>query len=288
MPAPPRAPRDPRIADPKHPLGLVEWPALALFLGATGLFCGSSCAAVVGLTPAWLSVALNAISLFVLFTVAHDAAHGSISAHDAVTRWLGRLSTVAFAPHSGFPTFRFIHMQHHRFTNYSDGRDPDFYTHTGPRWQLPLRWLTVDLHYVLFYLRQLPKRPRAEVAEMAITWGLALLLAAALIATGYGRDLFVLYVLPQRLAIGFLAWAFDYLPHCGLERHTSLSNRYRATRNLVGAEWLLSVLLLNQNYHLVHHLHPRLPFHRYLAVWRSREADYLAHDPALMKLFARK
>ena len=33
--------------------------------------------------------------------------------------------------------------------------------------------------------------------------------------------------------------------------------------------------------HLVHHLHPIVPFYRYLAVWRRNEERYLEGDPAL-------
>ena len=60
-----------------------------------------------------------------------------------------------------------------------------------------------------------------------------------------------------------LAWWFDWLPHHGLE-DTQSENRYRATRNRVGLEWLFTPLMLSQNYHLVHHLHPSVPFYRYL------------------------
>ena len=39
--------------------------------------------------------------------------------------------------------------------------------------------------------------------------------------------------------------------------------------------------MLYQNYHLVHHLHPLIPFYRYLAVWRRNEETYLEGEPAL-------
>ena len=54
----------------------------------------------------------------------------------------GGWPTPFFAPHASFPTWRFIHMQHHRFTNHDDGSDPDHYTMRGPGWQRPLRWVT--------------------------------------------------------------------------------------------------------------------------------------------------
>lgn len=270
-----------RIPHPDEPTPLIAAPVLALFVGALALWIGSTALALTDSWPLALSIPLNAIASFLLFTVAHDAAHHSISSSPRITSWIGRVATAMFSPHAGFRTWRFIHMQHHRFTNQPDGRDPDQYTHDGSRWTLPLRFLTVDLAYLVFYLPQLRTRPAGERRELFATWALIGAAMAALIATGHGVELLLLYLLPIRLAIVFLAWSFDYLPHHGLEHATAQSDKYKATRNRIGLEWLISPLLLNQNYHLVHHLHPTIPFHRYVAVWRRRERDYLERDPAL-------
>lgn len=274
-----RIKRIPSPDEPRPPL--IAKPVLALFAGGLALWIGSSALALTGTWPLALSVPLNAIASFLLFTVSHDASHHSISSSARVTSWIGRVATAFFAPHAGFRTWRFIHMQHHRFTNEDDGRDPDHYTNVGPRWALPLRWLTVDLYYMVFYLPQLRSRPRGERRELYATWLVIGGAGAAAIATGHALELIALYLGPARLAIVFLAWSFDYLPHHGLEHATAQTNRFQATRNRIGLEWLLSPLLLNQNYHLVHHLHPTIPFHRYVAVWRKREDAYLEQDPAL-------
>ena len=50
----------------------------------------------------------------------------------------------------------------------------------------------------------------------------------------------------------------------------------------------MTPVLLYQNYHLVHHLHPLIPFYRYIAVWRRNEAAYLAGDPELSTVRGRK
>ena len=55
----------------------------------------------------------------------------------------------------------------------------------------------------------------------------------------------------------------------------------KTTRNRIGWELLLTPALLYQNYHLVHHLHPLVPFYRYLTVWRRNEPRYLEGGPAL-------
>ena len=53
-------------------------------------------------------------------------------------------------------------------------------------------------------------------------------------------------------------------------------------------EWLFTPLMLSQNYHLVHHLHPSVPFYRYLATWRRNEEAYLEHDAAIATVFGQQ
>ncbi len=269
-----------RIPSPEEPVPRISVPVLGLFVGGLGLWLGSAWMAVADLWPWPLSTLVSAIASFILFTVAHDTSHRSVSTSEAVNVWMGRVAALFFAPHAGFHTWRFIHMQHHRFTNHEDGSDPDAFTQRGPRWQIPLRWITIDLYYMVFYLPKLRTRPRREKVELVATWLVVGAVCVAAIATGHLFELVVLYFLPIRLAILWLGFAFDYLPHNGLH-HTPRTDKFKTTRNRIGLEWLLSPLLLYQNYHLVHHLHPIIPFHRYLAVWRRNEDRYLSHDPAL-------
>ena len=269
-----------RIPDPAEPVPAVAWPTLALFVSALAIASVSSALAVADVLPWPVSTLLNAIASFMLFTVSHEASHHSASSDDRLNLWMGRIATPLFAAHAGFSAWRYIHMQHHRFTNESDGRDPDHYTNRGPRWLAPLRWITIDLWYIVFYVPRIRSRPRAEKVETAIQLLVVAAASAALIVTGNAFWLLVLYVLPLRLAILALGWAFDYLPHHGLHE-TASENRFGTTRNRVGAERILSPLMLYQNYHLVHHLHPVIPFYRYVKVWRRAEQDYLANDPPL-------
>ncbi|SOJ57592.1 1,2-phenylacetyl-CoA epoxidase, subunit E [Mycobacterium simulans] len=107
------------------------------------------------------------------------------------------------------------------------------------------------------------------------------------IVTGNLWTLAVVFLIPQRIGATVLAWWFDWLPHHGLE-HTQRSNRYRATRNRVGAEWLFTPVLLSQNYHLVHHLHPSVPFYRYLRTWQRNEEAYLERNAAISTVFGQQ
>jgi ring-1,2-phenylacetyl-CoA epoxidase subunit PaaE len=268
------------IPDPDEPVPRLNWPTILLLAGGISVFLASTALALTDTWPWWPSVILNAIAAFVLFTVSHEASHHSASSDGTINTWLGRLATPFFAPHAGFRMWRFVHMQHHRFTNHADGSDPDHFTHRGARWTQPLRWLTIDLWYIVFYVPKMLTRPRGEIIEAVVTWIVLLSIAALAIVTGNGVALLVLYFLPVRIAVFTLGWAFDYLPHNELTA-TPQEDRFKTTRNRIGLERLLSPLLLYQNYHLVHHLHPVVPFYRYIAVWRRAEDEYLANDPAL-------
>jgi ring-1,2-phenylacetyl-CoA epoxidase subunit PaaE len=268
------------IPNPREPVPAIALPALGLFVAGLALFFGSVALAWNGSLPWPLSVLLSTVAAYMLFTVAHDASHRSLSRYEPVNVWLGRISLLFFAPIAGFATWRYIHMQHHRFTNDHGGNDPDGYTMRGPGWQRPLRWLTIDLYYMRWYLPRLASRPRKDKIELGATWLVLVGAIAAFVATGHVVELLVLVLLPLRLAVMWLGFAFDYLPHHGLH-HTPTEDKFKTTRNRIGLERVLSPLLLYQNYHLVHHLHPLIPFHRYIAVWRRNEDRYLEGDPAL-------
>ncbi len=268
-----------RIPSPDEPVPAVAWPTIGLFVGGLGLWLGSSALYLAGTWPWPISTVLNWFAAFLLFTVAHEASHRTISTSERLNTWLGRVAMFILDPLAGFQLFRFVHMQHHRFTN-DVASDPDYFTSHGRVLSLPLRWATIDLKYLRFYLPKLRSRPGHEKIEQAISWLMLAAVVVAALETGLGFELLVLLILPSRLALFGLGWSFDYLPHHGLP-FAGRVDQFKTTRNRIGLERLLTPALLYQNYHLVHHLHPIIPFYRYIAVWRGNEEHYLRRDPPL-------
>ena len=260
---------------------MVAWPTIALFVAALGLYIVATTMGLRGSWPLAAVVCCNAVATYCLFTVFHDASHGSISLNRTLNDWLGRIAILTFSPLPIFRSFRYIHMQHHRFSNEAD--DPDMWCGAGSKWTLPLRWATLDLHYYAWYLPKLFSRPKAEIRETLITLAFSFTLLAALISQGAGMALLLYWLLPSRIAIFFLALAFDYLPHSPYKA-TDAENKYIATSIRAGWEWMLTPLLLSQNYHLVHHLYPLAPFYRYIKLWRARESFHLAQTPLIRSI----
>ena len=264
----------------------LSWPIVGIFTFALTLFGASTWAALTHAVPAVASIAASAAAIFVMFTVLHDASHYSISSHRWVNVAFGRVAMFFVSPLISFRSFAFIHIEHHRNTN--DGaNDPDHFVSAAPWWQLPFRFAAMDLPYIGLLVRNVRRRPRSEIAETVTLMTLTLTVIVGAALTGHLWTLAVIYLLPERAAMFVLAWWFDWLPHHDTE-DTQRESRYRATRNRVGSEWILTPLLLSQNYHLVHHLHPSIPFYRYVAAWRRNEAAYLERDPKISTVFGQQ
>ncbi|MEV0550506.1 fatty acid desaturase [Nocardia salmonicida] len=274
------------LPDPGEQVPTLSWPVVGIFTGALAVFGASTWTALIGALPAIVTIAASSATIFVLFTVLHDASHYSISSHRWVNVAFGRMAMFFVSPLISFKSFAFIHIEHHRNTN--DGEhDPDHWVSSAPWWQLPVRFPAMDLPYIGFLIRNVRRRPRAEVLETAalMTFSLTVIVSAAFTANLW--TLAVIYLIPARVAMFVLAWWFDWLPHHNLE-DTQRENRYRATRNRVGSEWILTPLLLSQNYHLVHHLHPSIPFYRYVAAWQRNEEAYLERNSAISTVFGQQ
>jgi fatty acid desaturase len=261
------------------------WPTIilaGLALSAWGvqLWLGSA-----GAWPAWAALIGNSICAYILFTPAHDAAHGAVARSRWINDWVGRVCILPLNPFFAFAAFRYLHLQHHRTTNEPDG-DPDFWASGSRWWALVSKFATVDLAYWAFYLRRLPKRPVREALENGASLSISVGALISLSLLGFGREILLFWILPGRVAIFVLAWMFDYLPH---RPHTvaQKDDRFRATNIRVGMERWLSPLTLWQNYHLVHHLYPKEPFWLTVELWRKNERGHLEQSPCLVDVWGR-
>jgi ring-1,2-phenylacetyl-CoA epoxidase subunit PaaE len=260
-------------------------PTVGIFLGALAAFIASAVLAINHAVPRLVTIAVGTVVCVVMFMVMHDALHFAASRSGWVNGLIGRLALPFIAPLSSLSSYSYVHIEHHRHAN-DEERDPDTFVNQGHGWQLPVRLMMMDVGYTWFYLRKLPTRPKTEIVEASAAGFAAFAGLTAAVLTGNLWLLLVIYLIPQRIAMLLLAWGFDWLPHHGLSA-TQTENRYRATRLRVGMEWLLTPLTMSQNYHLIHHLHPSVPFYRYRAVWHRNQDAYLDHDPAINTVLGR-
>jgi len=260
----------------------ISWPTLALLFAAFALFGYSSYAYITGALPLFWAIFNNSIASYMAFTVSHEASHSSVSTNRTLNDWIGRIAMLLLEPTPIFLSFRTIHMTHHKFTN-DPARDPDMYAGSGPAWLLPFKWATLDMAYFRFYLQPetFKKRSKRERLEFYLGVAFGLAVVAVMAAAGWLTHYLLLFFIPTRVLKFMLGFAFDFLPHYP---HTATARKqpFQSTSNRVGLEWLLTPLFIYQNYHLVHHLYPTVPFYRYLKVWKAKQNYHNAQNPALV------
>jgi fatty acid desaturase len=86
------------------------------------------------------------------------------------------------------------------------------------------------------------------------------------------RTAFWCWFVPGRLSLAFLAFSFDYLPH---RPHSTTRAQNPIAATCVTSvcthsdAWLLTLPLLYQNYHNIHHMFPYIPFYLYSKAWAA-------------------
>jgi fatty acid desaturase len=153
-------------------------------------------------------------------------------------------------------------------------------------WLPPLKRATLDLGYLHFYLRPsvFMKRPKSERGELclALFFGAVIFTIAAL--AGWLNYYLLLFIIPTRFTAVTLALSIDFLPHYPHQAQKR-NQPFQSTSNRVGFEWLLTPILLYQNYHLVHHIYPTVSFLRYPKVGQAKKHYHASQDPAIVDAF---
>ena len=195
-------------------------------------------------------VALNTFPLLM-----HEGMHGLLFAN---RRWNWIASVLLGSTFlMSFSAYRVLHLRHHRYLG--DPRDPDDY-HNYSR-SRPVVWC---LHFVrltvgpLLYIGLIPvlALKHGSPAQRKLIWVEYTLLASiysVLLRVFSYRDLFVVWVVPL-LLMGTLTAIRGFTQH-GI---TEASDPYLASRTMLPSP-MVAFFLLNENYHLEHHLFPEVP-----------------------------
>lgn len=256
----------------------VAVPTLALALASVGAFVSLAWLGASGRLPVPLVVVLQGFAAFAAFTPMHDASHRSVARAAPLNELVGWVTALVLT--APFPAFRHLHLEHHRNTN-DPVRDPDMWSGAGGAWSRLFRWATQDIAYYVFYAKRAKERPRGEVFGTFVGLVLTYAPMVALAAFGHGREALLFWAVPARLGIVLLAFAFDWLPH---HPHAVLgrTDPFRATA--VIEHRLLTPILLSQNYHLIHHLFPGVPFYGYGRVWWARRDELLSRGALVRRI----
>ncbi len=245
----------------------VAWQTLFLLAGIYVGLAASVYGVVADQLPLWAGALINGVILYGTYTVVHEGVHDNIIPRNHTFKWINM--TAAFL--AAFPLGMLIyphrksHMIHHTVCNTDD--DPDVYCRGSALsvvfWHIPLSTLGI-LNPIGAYQSCITyKVTQGQKWFSVATYALYVALIAGIIHAGYGFELLTLWFLPFLIGYSIMLIFFTLIPH---HPHTQLG-RYRDTRCSLwpGGNFLTQ----GQNYHLIHHMMPGIPWYNYERVFND-------------------
>ena len=259
---------------------LIAWPTVSLVILTQVAIVSVWYLVINGQLSLWLGCAINVLAYYIQFTPAHDASHNAISRIPWVNKFIFFQIMQTNVPGNTGKLLMVMHMQHHRFTN--EELDPDFEVAKSFK-QAWFMWFFWDFRYLFFYFKHREQYPDINIKRIFVELAAGYAIVGTL-AWDFPIEVLVLWLIPTRIMGWLICFVFMYLPHVP-HVYTHREHPYQATLLREGVEWLLTPLMMYQNYHLAHHLYPTIPFYRYKKAWLAREAFHEAQRPAKVQPF---
>ncbi|KPC51347.1 fatty acid desaturase [Amantichitinum ursilacus] len=262
---------------PNAKLEAIEWPTWILLLVIYGAWIAAAWASAH--MSAWLAVPGLALVLAWYSSLQHELLHGHPTRNAAFNRYLGLLPLAVWYP---FDEYKRSHLAHHEEAHLTyPGIDPES-NYLAPaafkRLPRPLQPLRRATRTALGRIFLGPAF--AIVATWRDGWRdkthraiwlqhLSLLALVAGLLVALHAPLWR-YLLASYLALGtsMLRSFYEHRP-ASIAAHRVVLNE---------AGWFWRLLFLNNNYHLVHHEQPRLPWYRIAAEYRADRSALLQRN----------
>lgn len=252
----------------KKYMQIVPWGAVVWGLGNCLVFVSLFPLVLLEIVPLWIAFPIATLNCLLCYLPSHEAQHNIIAGKGRPLRWLnelvGHVSTIPIV--SPYRVLRATHMQHHAHCNDPE-LDPDYSVHADS---------TADFFWNYLKNRQ-PAGPRngayAEclqrigksdlVLDAVVFEAVFLAVMFSMAWTGHAIEAALLWWLPKMIAEAHLLYYLSWAPH--FPGHDQ--GRYRDTRAFKSR--LGNFVSAGMQYHIVHHLYPRIPLSLTPAAYRE-------------------
>ncbi len=225
-----------------------------------------------GAVPLWAGFLIATLNISLSYLPSHEAQHDIIARPGEKLRWLnelvGHTSTIPLVIPYRF--LRLTHLEHHKHAN-DPALDPDYAFHAADPFSAVLQSFRNrrprGAAQKEAYTETLIRIGRSDVILDATIYEFAYYaILIALAWSGYAIEAALLWWLPRHIAQTYIQFFLGWAPHHpGHEK-----GRYRDTRAFRFA--LGNIASMGMQYHIVHHLHPRIPLYRTpRAYWQLRD-----------------
>ena len=254
-------------------MGGVPWGSVAWGLGNLVVWLSLWPLTFLGILPLWVAFPIATLNVALSYLPSHEAQHDIIARPGTRLRWLNELVGFASTIPLVLPyrVLKLTHMEHHKHTN-DPVLDPDIRTKAPNAWAFLRNSLAYrqpraaasDPYGVALARIGGPQAALARRDALVMQLGyLAILFAAAW--TGHALEAALLWWLPRHIAQTYIGFFLSWAPHHPAQE----TGRYRDTRAFRSA--VGNIGSMGMQFHIIHHLHPRIPLMRTpAAYWALR------------------
>lgn len=262
-----------------------EWPTVLLF-GATYALWAAGTTFLWPFSPT-LAVVLTGLAVAQLASLAHEVIHGHPFRSQRMSEALVFPATGLFIP---YLRFKDTHLQHHNDAALTDPYDDPESNYCDPAVWARLPWVAkVVLRGNNTLAGRVVIGPLVGTGifvvqdlKLALRGNRRVILAWALHLPGLALVFGWLWLVGQMPFWGYLLAV--YLGTALLKIRTYLEHRAheaaRARTVIIESRGPLSLLFLNNNFHVVHHMHPAVPWYRLPSLYAARKAHYQRRNEA--------
>jgi len=242
-----------------------SWISVGTVAAAYLIFLTSSYYFLAGALPITITIAINGFAVYLAFTPLHDATHRTASGSRVFNDILGTIACFMLLPGITTRVYRYLHLEHHRFTGNKHKDPDDLFVVTHPLLS-PFVLAFPDVVWSIWYLRHWNTRPISERLEYSVGIVVYVGWHAAWLMSPYAMEFFLLWMIPQRIGAWLVTYFFARIQHP--EDITWEEAPFQTTVK-IKTNKLAHFLMLGQTIHCLHHLLPSVPFYRYHKAWAA-------------------
>lgn len=225
-----------------------------------------------GVLPLWAAAPIATLNVILSYLPSHEAQHRIIAREGERLFWLnelvGHLSLIPMA--MSYDAARLTHYEHHKHANHPE-LDPDINTRSDSAWHMVVKDIGMQMQTVpkpstayAKTLERLGTDDARRAGAVALIYALATNALLFVFAwAGYALEVAALVWLPHIVGAVYIRFFLSWAPH---HPATDLG-RYRDTRGFRSR--LGNILTMGMQYHIIHHLYPRMPLMRHPAAFRA-------------------
>lgn len=250
-------------------------------------------AAVAGAIPLYLALGISTVICYYCYTFHHESTHGNISGRaNSLEKIIGNISSVIIDLH--FSGYSRMHMKHHQHTNTKlDSLDSQFrngYKSINRSFKtIAVKVLTCIPFGLKIFATLVSKEVKVKTyimlkqKDMVRFNRINFAIMCILLLTPFRWVVLCVWYLPATLYIFLHQFLTDWLPHAVYSPNNQrYTDEYRNTRILTWPG--SSIMMAGQDYHLIHHLYPRIPFHKYRKAFRLMEQSLIKNGAIIQSL----